>query len=119
MVLRESGRVIQKEFNLEALVRPELDSGVDGGRELLDFSEAVLEVDLDELERAREALAQRLGPAAVSAAAIIAGNFSKNDRIANGIGIPADPMFLKGSADFAQHLGLHEFRSARNSLRQR
>jgi hypothetical protein len=116
MALRESGRAVKRDFNIDALVDPNLDIGVDGGRALLDFAEAILETDVAELNRARAALADELGPAAVGAAAIIAGNFTKNDRIANGVGIPADPMFLQASEDFRERLGLMKFRSAKNTF---
>ncbi len=115
-MLRESGRTIDREFNIDALVKPSQEIGVDGGRVLLDFAEALLETDVAELNRARSALSAELGPAAVAAASIIAGNFTKNDRIANGIGIPSDPMFIKASEDFRERLGLMKFRSAQNTF---
>lgn len=85
---------------------------------LLAFSDALLGPDPDALARARETLAKALGPAAVAGAAAIAANFSKNDRIANGLGIPVDPMVLKGTADLREQLGLNQFRSAVNTFRQ-
>ena len=115
-MLRESGRAVDREFNIEALVNPALEIGVDGGRVLLDFAEALLEVDVLELNRARAALAVELGAAAVAAASIIAGNFTKNDRIANGIGIPSEPGVVKQTADFRERLGLMKFRSAKNTF---
>lgn len=73
--------------------------------------------DAAALSSARDALAKVLGPAAVAGAAAIAANFSKNDRIANGLGIPVDPMVLKGTADLREQLGLDQFRSAVNTFR--
>lgn len=117
MVLRESGRRLGKEFELTGILRPELDTGVDGGGVLISFADAVLGTDVAELDRARIALEARLGADAVVAASAIAANFSKNDRIANAIGIPMDPPFLKGSEDFRERLGINAFRSARNTLK--
>lgn len=93
------------------------DIGVPGGAELLAFSDAVIGPDAVALDAARAALAAALGPHSVSGAASIAGNFSKNDRIANGCGIPVDPMQLKASADLREQLGLNDFRSAINTFR--
>jgi hypothetical protein len=93
------------------------DIGVPGGAELLAFSDAVIGPDAGALDTARSALAAALGPYSVSGAASIAANFSKNDRIANGCGIPVDPMALKASVDIREQLGLNEFRSAINTFR--
>ena len=84
---------------------------------MLAYAEAVIGPDLGALNEARDALANTLGPAAVSAAAAIAANFSKNDRIANGLGIPVDPMVLKGTEELREQLGLNDFRSAVNTFR--
>ena len=88
-----------------------------GGDLLLAFADAVIGPDITALDAARTALADGLGPAAVSAAAAIAANFSKNDRIANGLGIPVDAMVLKGTEDLREQLGLDEYRSAVNTFR--
>ena len=98
------------------MVDPSRELGGDGGRELFNFAGALLGTDLNELNLARGELAGTLGPAAVAAASIIAGNFTKNDRIANGIGIPSDPMFIAASEDFRERLGVMNFRSARNTF---
>ena len=47
-----------------------------GGNLLLAFADAVIGPDVAALDAARNALADGLGPAAVSAAAAIAANFS-------------------------------------------
>jgi len=117
MALRESGRAINQTFNIEAIVRPGLDPGVEGGPELLAFAEAVLGADRGALDDARNALAQRLSPAAVGAASIIAADFTKNDRIANGLGIPMEPPSLEETADFRESFGINAYPSAANSLR--
>ena len=53
----------------------------------------------------------------MTAAAAIAANFSKNDRIANGAGIPVDTMVLKITEDIREQLGLNDYRSAFNTFR--
>jgi len=104
-------------INLRSLVDPSQDSGVPGGAELLEFSEAVIGPDLARLDAARDALARTLSPATVSGAAAVAGNFSKNDRIANGCGIPIDSMVMNITEDIRADLGLNDFRSAVNTFK--
>jgi hypothetical protein len=103
--------------NLKALVDPDIDSGVPGGTALLEFAAAVIGPDRSRLDAARAALAAELGPAAVTGASAVAGNFSKNDRIADATGIPADPPALKATKQLRAELGLNDFKSAINSLR--
>ncbi len=86
-----------------------------GGREILAYSDAVIGPDRSVLDRARLDLAGAVGPKAVPAAAAIAGNFTKNDRIANGIGIPSELPMLRNSRDIRAELGINEFRSAANT----
>ena len=78
-----------------------------GASVLLDFAEALLEFDMLELNRARAALA---------ADSIIAGNFAKNDRIANGTGISSEPGVVRQTADFRERLGLMKFCSAKDTF---
>lgn len=88
-----------------------------GGELLLAFADAVTGADPAALDSARSALAEELGPAAVSAAAAVAANFTKNDRIANGLGIPIDAIAMAGHEDLRKQLGLNDFRSAVNTFR--
>ena len=104
-------------INLRALVDPTQESGVPGGAALLEFSEAVVGPDRERLDEARDVLALTLSPAAVSAAAAIAGHFSKNDRIANGCGIPVDSIVMNITEDIRADLGLNDFRSAINTFK--
>ena len=84
---------------------------------MLAFADAILGKDVAVLDEARTELARRLGPAAVSAASIIAAEFSMNDRIANGLGIPMETEVLSAIMDVVNKLGLHKYRSAANSLK--
>jgi hypothetical protein len=99
------------------LARPDLEIGVPGGSELLEFAEAVIGADCVRLDAARNELAARLSDATVTGASAIAGNFSKNDRIANALGIPADLKDLESTREIRTTLGLDEFESAKNTLR--
>ena len=95
----------------------DIDSGVEYGRELVRFAGALVKRDNEELAAARDAVAERLGPAAVTTASIIGANFSMLDRIANAIGISVDSMIVKPSADFREALGINLYPSAANTLR--
>ena len=117
MFLRESGRATNLKINLEALITPTIEIGVPGGKEILNFAEALIGTDRSKLDKTRINLADTIGPAAVSAAAAIAANFSKNDRIANGCGIPTEPKMLKASKDIRKDLRLNDFRSAENTFK--
>ncbi len=95
-----------------ALVDPAQDPGVVGGRQLLDFADALLGTDRGVLDRARDALATVLGGEAIAGVAAVAATFSMNDRIANACGIPVEPMVLKTTKDLRQAMGLNGYRSA-------
>lgn len=94
-----------------------LDIGVPGGNDLLAFADALLGSDLATLDKARGALEKSLGSAAVTAASIIAASFTKNDRVANGAGIPAEPRMFNDAEDIRELLELNKFRSAVNTFR--
>jgi hypothetical protein len=117
MVLRESGRANEQAFNLLAVVNPTLDSNVADGDLLLAFADAVLGSDSVAMNAARTALAKGLGSKTVGGAAAIAAEFSKNDRIANGVGIPAESLMVDATVELRQQLGINEFRSAVNTLK--
>ncbi len=104
-------------MNPEALVRPELDTGVPHGALLLTFAETIIGTDRPALDAARVALADALGPVAIAGASAIAGNFTKNDRVANALGIPIDDMVFKGTQDLREQLGLNDYKSAENTFR--
>lgn len=84
---------------------------------LLAFAGVVIGTDRAALDTARMALAETLGPAALTAAAAVAANFTKNDRIANGLGIPVDPMVLKATEQMRAELGLNDYPSAQSTFR--
>lgn len=104
-------------MNPEALVRPELDTGVPHGDVLLAYAAAVIGTDRAALDAVRAEVAAALGPQAVAGVAAVAANFSKNDRVANGIGIPIDPMVFKGTEELREQLGLNAYKSAENTFR--
>ena len=102
---------------MAALLDPDRDSGVPGGREILAFADAVIGPDRAALDRARRNLADLLGPEAVPAAAAIAATFTKNDRIANGTGIPSELRMLRNSKEIRAELGINDYRSSANTFK--
>ena len=102
---------------MAALLDPDRDSGVPGGREILAFADAVIGPERAALDRARRNLADSLGPAAVPAAAAIAATFTKNDRIANGSGIPSELRMLRNSKEIRAKLGINDYRSSANTFK--
>ncbi len=80
------------------------------------FAGALMKPDTAELTAAREAIAERLGPEAVTTASIIGANFSMLDRVANAMGISVDATVVQPTADFREALGINAFPSAVNTL---
>ena len=115
-MLRESGKIEKRSYNLNGTIDPTVDSGVDHGNVLFDFAIAVASNKPD-LDGARDALVTAMGSPAVVTASLTAATFSLLDRIANGIGISLDAPVLQGSADFREELGINAYPSAANSLR--
>jgi hypothetical protein len=104
------------EYNLAGLCDPTLELGIEDGGPLVRFVDALLSPGEEALAEARRALVAALGSDAVCAASLVAANFSKNDRIANALGIPLEAQFVRDSEDFREQLGINAFRSARNTL---
>ncbi|MFT4563552.1 MAG: hypothetical protein ACI9BW_003308 [Gammaproteobacteria bacterium] len=115
-MLRASAAAQNISVNLDAVTNPKLDSGITHGSELLAFADAVTGSDHAAIIAARTALRDCMGPGALVEAAAIAGNFSKNDRASNAMGIPLESVFLADTADFRERLGIDGFQSARNTL---
>lgn len=116
MVLRASAELTGEKLDLRGVTDASIALGIAGGEALVRFADALLGNDAAELDAARQAVRAQLGDDAVVAAAAIAANFSRNDRIANATGIPLEREFVDQAADFRGPLGIDAFRSARNTL---
>jgi len=90
---------------------------VPGGQELLEFSDALLGPDKNRMDQARLAVEDALGHQGVVAATAIAATFTKNDRLANGTGIPSELRMLRNSKEIRHELGLNNFRTAANTIK--
>ena len=116
MALRESGRARDEAYDLRGIVDPTIEIGVENSDQLRAFTDAVLGADRDALDRARAELVAAMGPESLVSASVLVGNFSKNDRVANALGIPLETEFVKGSEDFREDMGINAYASAANSL---
>lgn len=85
------------------------DSGIPHADVLVDFAEAVLDPDEGRLEKARKALIDAMGEAALVDAAAVAGNFNAIDRVADSTGIPLEAEKAEMTADFRSQLGIDGF----------
>ena len=85
------------------------DPGVEHGRLILEFAEAVLGGDDAALSRARAELMTALGPRGLVDAAAVVGLFNAIDRVADATGIPLEAEKAAASADFRAALGLDRF----------
>ena len=116
MVLRASAESNDTNLELRGITESGATLGSADGDLLVTFVNALLSSSEPALNAARSDLAELLGHEGVVGASVIAGNFSRNDRIANAIGIPLEGDFVSQSADFRETLGINQFRSARASL---
>jgi len=83
--------------------------GVPHGAILVDFAEAVLGDNDERASRARLALSERLGDAALVDAAAVVAFFNAIDRVADATGIPLDPERIDLTADLRAQLGIDAF----------
>jgi AhpD family alkylhydroperoxidase len=116
-LLRESGKAAKIDYILAGAIDPSIDSGVEHGCELVTFASSVAGSDRAALDTARRVLRERIGAPVVVTASLIAANFSMLDRVANAIGISADAMIIKPSAEFRAQLGIKNYPAAANTLR--
>ena len=116
MMLRASVESSGGSVDLNAIVNPSLDSGVDSGGLLSEFAEALV-TRAESLPRLRDRIVAELGETALIEAAGTAANFQRMVRIADGIGIPIDKGMAERSDDVRAQLGLEAFGSAANTMR--
>lgn len=116
MVLRASAETAGLKLDLRAIVDRTMSIGSEDGDLLLAFADAVLGADDGQLRAIQARMVDALGAEALCSAAAVAANFSRNDRIANSIGIPLEREFVTQGQDLRALLGLDAFGSARNTL---
>ena len=113
MLLRASSQSIDLEADLRGALG-EGDGGVPHGEILTRFAEAATS-GTEELDEARQAVLEEMGPECFVEAAATVGIFNGLVRLADSTGIPSDAQTLEGSAEARAELGLNEFAGARNN----
>ncbi len=104
------------EIDLQAAVNASTENGVPHGALLNTFAEAVLGTDDAQLDTARNAIVDALGPAALVDAAAVIATFMQMDRMADATGVPLDDFMVEATSDVREDLGVNAFGSARNTL---
>lgn len=116
-MLRVSSLTTQTEVDLQA-VNGDADAaavGVEYGRELMQFAEAVAYRDETKLAEIRQQLLDKAGEQVLVDAAGVAANFQRMVRIADSMGIPVDDMEQELGQAVRSELELTRFASAANT----
>ena len=118
-MLRESVELTGGSIDFDGLTDPSCTDikGIPNSRELLQFTNAAMDVEGADLETARQALVDKMGSAAMVDAAGVISNFQRMVRIADSTGIPADGPMQAMSEDLREQLGINDYVSAANSGR--
>ncbi len=116
-MLRESVKLTGGSIDFDGLTDPACTEikGIPDSQELLQFTNACMGVDGFELDRARQALSDKMGSAAMIDAAGVVSNFQRMVRIADATGIPSDGPLQVMSEDLCEQLGINRYVSAANS----
>ncbi len=101
-MLRASVEQAGGQVNLRPIATGIGPTGVAHSREIIEFTDAVVLHDTDELPEAREALELAAGHDVTDRAALVAGNFSMMNRSLDAIGAPIG----KGGLATATALGI-------------
>lgn len=105
-------------FDPRATTTEGVESGVEHGALLIEFSNAVMADDDERLARAREELRRTVGDAGFHETAATVANFNQMDRIADATGIPLDAGGRRAMAELGQEIGTDRFASAKNTLQR-
>lgn len=119
-MLRVSAQTNEKHINLQGVIGDAdgASVGIEHGRLLMRFAEAVARRDSAALVASRNDLLETAGFDVLVDAAGVAANFQRMVRIADSIGIPVDDMNTELGQSVREELDLTRFRSAGNTLRK-
>jgi len=109
-LLRASGEHTGNDYDLSALLGEAGDeSGIPDAGILIELAEAVLDPDEARLAKARDAVRDKLGGAALADAAGVAALFNAIDRVADSTGIPLEEDKAELTAADRARLGIDRF----------
>ena len=112
MLLRASGEHHGRAIDLDTVIgKADGDGGIPDGALLAAFAEAVVGDDDAALAKARKAVLDALGAAALVDACGVAATFNAIDRVADSTGIPIDEKRIEPSAGLRASLGIDRFPS--------
>jgi hypothetical protein len=117
-LLRASSRHSDQGYDLRAVTQGAAvgDCGIPEGALLIDFAEAILGGDEGRLGRARTAIVEAMGAAALVDAAGIAGLFDAIDRVADATGTPLEDAKAADTASLRDAIGIDQFDALRARL---
>ena len=104
MLLRGSG-----EFELQAVMDPQIDSGVEHGRLLGQLVDATISHDWSLVETLRDECVQVMGAQKTVDAIAVASAFNGITRIADATGIPLDEGPAEATASMRSQLAINDF----------
>ena len=95
-------------------------AGIPYSAALINFCDAFMGGDADDLSTARELLASEMSPEAMVDVAGIAANFQRMNRIADATGMPQDSLGHEKASEIRdtlnEKLGINKYDSAVNSI---
>ena len=91
--------------------------GIPNSKVLLEFANAFMSRDPQQLAAARDNLIEEMNTEALIDAVGVAANFQRMVRIADSTGIPSDPPMQEMQEEFIKPLGLDKYVSAGNTLK--
>lgn len=108
-MLGSSAETLGIEWDPASITDPTVDPLLEGGRELIDFVDAVHRGEGADVAAARSALRRRLGDDATVDAAAVIGNFNQMNRLADGAGMPVGPGRLRQTEQLRAQSGIARF----------
>ena len=109
-MLRGSVEAIGGRVDVRAITDPAVDPLIEGGIELVAFTDAVLIGDERDRSDAARAVSDGLGPAALCDAAGVVATFEMMNRIAEATGMPVTRSQIDATTEFRQLTGIDAFR---------
>ena len=114
-MLGASSKATGSELNIKAVTGDPQESLIPNAVALERFVHALVNREPD-LPQIRDELRREIGEQGVIEAAGTAANFQRMGRVAESMGIPLDDASLAMGETLINDLGLHHFRSARNTF---
>ena len=105
-MLRASCKANDIDMDMRVVVDPAHDCSVVHYRELIDFTDALVRLDMRRLEKARERLRDVAGDAGVVRAAAIVGNFQMMNRALDTIGATMGEVMPDQIRSMAEEFGM-------------